>query len=131
MDVPQESLIKLPLNKELCDYVRNEEKETLKREMEMLLYSNLELMVSNPMKVSVNDESIEQFRECVRAIDTNTMIMQTSCVKMVTSSTQTEKLPVSCNCFKSKCTKKYCPCFNSNGKCGPECRCTGCMNMVD
>ena len=33
-----------------------------------------------------------------------------------------------CSCRKTKCTKKYCVCFNSQVKCGDWCRCTGCEN---
>ncbi|CAJ2674979.1 unnamed protein product [Trifolium pratense] len=33
-----------------------------------------------------------------------------------------------CNCKKSKCTKKYCECFQANVGCSTGCRCDGCMN---
>ena len=33
-----------------------------------------------------------------------------------------------CTCRKTKCTKKYCVCFNTQVKCGDWCRCTDCEN---
>ncbi|KAH9260537.1 hypothetical protein BASA81_001004 [Batrachochytrium salamandrivorans] len=33
-----------------------------------------------------------------------------------------------CTCRKTKCTKKYCVCFNTSVKCGDWCRCVGCEN---
>jgi hypothetical protein len=33
-----------------------------------------------------------------------------------------------CSCRRTKCTKKYCVCFNTNVKCGEWCRCVGCAN---
>lgn len=33
-----------------------------------------------------------------------------------------------CTCKKTRCTKKYCVCFNTNVKCGDWCRCVGCEN---
>lgn len=34
-----------------------------------------------------------------------------------------------CNCKRSKCTKKYCECFQANVGCSTGCRCDGCMNV--
>jgi hypothetical protein len=33
-----------------------------------------------------------------------------------------------CSCRRTKCTKKYCVCYNTNVKCGDWCRCVGCEN---
>eukprot|EP00826_Nyctotherus_ovalis_P059830 TRINITY_DN8356_c0_g2_i1.p1 TRINITY_DN8356_c0_g2~~TRINITY_DN8356_c0_g2_i1.p1 ORF type:complete len:265 (-),score=73.97 TRINITY_DN8356_c0_g2_i1:125-919(-) len=34
-----------------------------------------------------------------------------------------------CKCKKSKCLQLYCECFAVEGYCGPECRCTDCLNI--
>lgn len=33
-----------------------------------------------------------------------------------------------CTCKRSRCVKKYCPCFTAGEACGGECSCTGCKN---
>ena len=33
-----------------------------------------------------------------------------------------------CSCRRTKCTKKYCVCYNTEVKCGEWCRCVGCEN---
>ncbi|WJX24212.1 hypothetical protein P8452_13343 [Trifolium repens] len=33
-----------------------------------------------------------------------------------------------CNCKRSKCTKKYCECFQASVGCSSGCRCDGCLN---
>lgn len=35
---------------------------------------------------------------------------------------------VTCTCKKTRCVKKYCTCFASGNKCGPECSCEDCLN---
>ncbi|CAK4066964.1 unnamed protein product [Aphanomyces euteiches] len=35
---------------------------------------------------------------------------------------------VTCRCKKSKCSKKYCDCFQAGVACGPRCQCRDCCN---
>lgn len=42
---------------------------------------------------------------------------------------ESSKQPKSgCQCKKSACVKKYCPCYSAGGVCGPSCQCQGCKN---
>lgn len=34
-----------------------------------------------------------------------------------------------CNCKKSKCLRMHCSCFKTEGFCGPNCSCEGCINQ--
>lgn len=35
-----------------------------------------------------------------------------------------------CNCKKSNCLKRYCECYQAGLKCGENCRCEDCKNML-
>ena len=35
---------------------------------------------------------------------------------------------LSCNCKRSRCSKKYCRCFGANNRCTAACRCFNCKN---
>jgi hypothetical protein len=120
-NIPQESLIQLPLPKDSFEYVRTEaqrksETEASRKPQELFQ------KVTVPI---VQDDEVQVFHQFV----TSTNVSSPSIPGMLSASTQTETFPVSCNCTKSKCTKKYCPCFNANGKCGPSCTCKNCLNV--
>ncbi|CAD8054604.1 unnamed protein product [Paramecium sonneborni] len=38
---------------------------------------------------------------------------------------------ISCKCKKSKCTKKYCDCFQNKQKCNENCQCNNCENQLE
>jgi hypothetical protein len=41
-----------------------------------------------------------------------------------------ERAPISCNCSKSGCLKKYCECYKNGLKCGSSCNCVSCSNTT-
>ncbi|CAD8143027.1 unnamed protein product [Paramecium octaurelia] len=38
---------------------------------------------------------------------------------------------ISCKCKKSKCTKKYCDCYQNKQKCNDNCQCNNCENQLE
>nr|XP_027189568.1 protein tesmin/TSO1-like CXC 2 isoform X2 [Cicer arietinum] len=61
--------------------------------------------------------------QCVADVPLNNM----EDVSMTTPASARHKR--GCNCKRSKCTKKYCECFQANVGCSSGCRCDGCKNV--
>lgn len=41
------------------------------------------------------------------------------------------KSNIGCSCTASKCSKKYCECFQNGNKCSDKCKCNECLNIKD
>lgn len=124
--IPQEELLQLPLTKDCFEYIRTEEIEKTKSEIEQL--SKIQYVVPVPV---LDENDIRSFQECILADEENNVNNEENTkntCKTISVGTQTETDEVSCNCSKSRCIQRYCPCFNSSGKCGPSCTCRNCMN---
>ncbi|OQS00207.1 exosome complex exonuclease RRP41 [Thraustotheca clavata] len=56
---------------------------------------------------------------------TSTSSQQSKFILMVPKTTTNT---ITCRCKKSKCSKKYCDCYQAGMPCGPKCQCRDCCN---
>lgn len=39
-------------------------------------------------------------------------------------------MKIKCKCLKSHCLKNYCECHSMGMRCGPDCKCIECENVI-